>query len=202
MMFHGCRVPQVAPDHAASEYARDVEGGVAMKSTLSKLPGEDDYIVMTDEQGEIHVTPDHASPIVAHAYLGDVFHVRGVQNQWYEIQLLSWAHWYIHRSHARKKRTYKLTLPASVDVRYTIFNAIVEAEARAHQEAAHAPLWVTTPVGNGLGSEDVAPMDDDLLEDRYLLEAIHAFGIHLPEVDEIAAEGFARGWDVRHRSVA
>ena len=139
---------------------------------------------------------------VTFEYLGDVFHVRGVQNQWYEIQLLSLAHWYIHRSHARKKRTYKLTLPASVDVRHAIFNAIVEAEARAHQEAAHAPLLMTTPVGNGSGSEDVAPMEDALLEDRYLLEVIHAFGIHLPEVDEITAEGFARGWDVRHRSLA
>lgn len=173
-----------------------------MKSMLSKLTEEDYYIVMTDEQGDIHVAPDHASPIVAHAYLGDVFNVSDLQNQWYEIQLLSLAHWYIHRSHARKRRTYKLTLPASVDVRHTIFNAIVEVEVRAHQEAAHAPLLVTTPVGNGSGSEDVAPMDDDLLEDRYLLEVLHAFGIHLPEVDEIAAEGFARGWDVRHRSVA
>jgi hypothetical protein len=26
-------------------------------------------------------------------------------------------------------------------MRHTIFNAIVEAEARAHQEAAHAPLF-------------------------------------------------------------
>jgi hypothetical protein len=87
-------------------------------------------------------------------------------------------------------------------VRHTIFNTIVEAEARAHQEAAHMPLWVTTLLGNGSGSEEVAPMDDDVLEDRYLLEVLHAFGIHLPEVDEIAAEGFARGWDIRHRSVA
>jgi hypothetical protein len=55
-------------------------------------------------------------------------------------------------------------------------------------------LFVTTPVRNGSGSEDVAPIDDDLLEDRYVLEVIHAFGIHLPEVDEIAAEGFVRGW--------
>src|SRR5688572_14080841 len=106
-----------------------------MKSTLPKLTEEDYYIVMTDEQGDIHVEPDHASPIVAHAYLGDVFDVRGVQNQWYEIQLLSLAHWYIHRSHARKKRTYKLTLPVNVDMRHTIFNAIIEAEARARQEA-------------------------------------------------------------------
>ena len=165
-----------------------------MKSMLSKPPGEDYYIVMTDEQGEIHIAPDHASPIVAHAYLGDVFYVRGMQNQWYDIQLLSLAHGYLHRSHARKKRTYKLTLPADVDVRHTIFNAIVEAETRAHQEAVHAPLWVTMPVGNGSGSEDTAPMDDELLEDRYLLEVIHAFGIHLPEVDDIAAEGIARGW--------
>ena len=165
-----------------------------MPSTLSKLPGEDDYIVINDEQGDIHIAPDPASPVVAHAYVGDVFHVRGVQNQWHEIQLLSKAHWYLHRSHARKKRTYKLTLPANIDMRHTIFNAIVEAEARAHQEAAYAPLFVTTPVRNGSGSEDVAPIDDDLLEDRYVLEVIHAFGIHLPEVDEIAAEGFVRGW--------
>jgi len=168
-----------------------------MKSSLCKLPEEDSYIVMTDAQGEIHVAPDHASPLVARAYLGDVFHIRGRQNQWYEIQLLSLAPWYIHRCHARKKRTYKLTLPTSVEVRHTIFNAIVEAEVRAHQAAAHAPLWGTPPVGNGSGREDGAPMDDDLLEDRYVLEVIHAFGIHLPEVDEIAAEGFARGWDVR-----
>jgi hypothetical protein len=98
---------------------------------------------------------------------------------------------------------YKQTLPANVDVRHTSFNAIVEAEACAHQEAAHMPLWVTTPLGNGSGSEDVAPpIDDDLLEDRYLLEVLHAFGIHLPEVDEIATEGFAQGWDICHRSVA
>jgi hypothetical protein len=165
-----------------------------MQSTLCKLPGEESYIVMTDEQGEIHVAPDPASPIVAHAYLGDVFNVTGVQNQWYEIQMLSSAHWYLHRSHAQKKRTYKLMLPADVDVRHTIFNAIVKAEARAHQKAAHAPLLVTTSVENGSGSEDVAPMDDDLLEDRYVLEVIHAFGIHLPEVSEIAAEGLTRGW--------
>jgi hypothetical protein len=38
-----------------------------MKSTLSEPPGEDSYIVMTDEQGEIHIAPDHASPIVAQA---------------------------------------------------------------------------------------------------------------------------------------
>ena len=173
-----------------------------MKSTLPKLTEEDYYIVMTDEQGDIHVEPDHASPIVAHAYLGDVFDVRGVQNQWYEIQLLSLAHWYIHRSHARKKRTYKLTLPVNVDMRHTIFNAIIEAETRARQEATHTPLLVTTSVENGSGSEDVAPMEDDLLEDRYVLEVIHAFGIHLPEMDEIAAEGFERGWDIRHRSLA
>jgi hypothetical protein len=169
-----------------------------MKSMLPKLPGEDYYIVITDEQGDIHVAPDHASPIVAHAYLGDVFNVRDLQNQWYEIQLLSLAHWYIHRSHTRKKRTYKLMLPTNVDVRHTIFNAIVEAETRAHQEAAHPPLLVTTSVENGSGNEDVAPMDEALLEDRYLLEVIHAFGIHLPEVDEIAAEGFEQRWDVSY----
>ena len=192
MTFHGCRVPY----HAASDYARDVEGGPAMKSMLPKLTEEDYYIVMTDEQGDIHVAPDHASPIVAHAYLGDVFNVSDLQNQWYEIQLLSLAHWYIHRSHARKKRTCKLMLPANVEVRHTIFNAIVEAEARAHQETAHPPLLVTTSVENGSGSEDAAPMDEALLEDRYLLEVMHSFGIHLPEVDEIAAEGFEQGWDV------
>jgi hypothetical protein len=164
-----------------------------MPSTLSKPPGQDDYIVMTDEQGAIHIAPDHASLIVAPAYLGDVFRVRGVQNQWYDIQLLSLVHWYLHCSHARKKRTYQLTLPADVEVRHTIFKAIVEAESRAHQKAAHAPLLVTMPVGNGSGSKDTAPMDDELLEDRYLLEVIHTFGIHLPEVDEIAAEGLARG---------
>ena len=169
-----------------------------MKSMLPKLTEEDYYIVMTDEQGDIHVAPDHASPIVAHAYLGDVFNVRDLQNQWYEIQLLSLAHWYIHRSHARKKRTYKLMLPTNVEVRHTIFNAIVEAETRAHQEAAHSPLLVTTSVENGSGSEDVAPMDEALLEDRYLLEVIHAFGIHLPEVDEIAAEGFEQRWDISY----
>jgi hypothetical protein len=149
---------------------------------------------MTDEQGDIHITPDPASPIVAHAYPGDVFYVRGMQNQWNEIQLLSKAHWYLHRSHARKQRTYKRILPAQVDVPHTIFKAIVAAEARAHQEAAHVPLGVTTPVRDGSGREDAIPIDDDLLEDRYVLEVIHAFGIHLPEVGEIAAEGFARGW--------
>lgn len=165
-----------------------------MPSTLLKLSEKEYYIVITDEQGEIHVAPDPASPVVAHAYLGDVFHVRGVQKQWYDIQLLSKAHWYLHRSHAQKKRTYKLTLSANVNVRHTIFNAIVAAEAHAHQKAAHTPLWVTTSVGDGSSREDVAPMDDDLLEDRYVLEVIHAFSIHLPEVSEIAAEGFARGW--------
>ena len=169
-----------------------------MKSMLPKFTEEDYDIVMTDEQGGIHVAPDHASPIVAHAYLGDVFNVRDVQNQWYEIQLLSLTHWYIHRSHAQKKRTYKLMLPANVEVRQTIFNAIVEAETRAHQEAAPSPLLVTTPRGNGSGSEDVVPMDEDLLKDRYLLEVMHAFGIHLPEVDEIAVEGFEQGWDVSY----
>ena len=149
---------------------------------------------MTDEQGDIHVAPDPASPIVARACLGDVFNVRGVQNQWYEIQMLSPAHGYLHRSHAQKKRTYKLTLPADVDVRHTIFNAIVDAEARARQKAVCTPLLVTTPVENGFSNEDVALIDDDLLEDRYVLEVIHAFGIHLPEVEEIAAEGFAQGW--------
>ena len=109
-----------------------------MKSMLPKLTEEDYYIVMTDEQGDIHVAPDHASPIVAHAYLGDVFNVSDLQNQWYEIQLLSSAHRYIYRSHARKKRTYKLTLPANVEVRHTIFNAIVEAEARAREQIAEA----------------------------------------------------------------
>ena len=52
-----------------------------MKSTLSTLLEQDDYIVMSDEQGEIHVAPDRASPIVAHAYLGDVFPVSGMQKQ-------------------------------------------------------------------------------------------------------------------------
>jgi len=165
-----------------------------MPSTLSKSPGKDAYIVMTDEQGDIHVAPDPASPIVAHAYLGDVFYVRGMQKQWHEIQVLSKAHWYLHRSHARKQRTYKLTLPAHVDVRRTIFNAIVAAEACARQKAAHAPLWAMTPVADGSGDENVASLDDDLLADRYVLEVIHAFGIHLPEVGEIAAEGWARGW--------
>jgi hypothetical protein len=173
-----------------------------VKNTLPKFAGKDAYIVITDEQGDIHVAPDPASPIVAQAYLGDVFNVRGVQNPWYEIQLLSMAHWYIHCSHARKKHTYKLMLPANVDIRHTIFNAIVEAEARAHQEAGHTPLWVTRPVGNRSGSEAMVPLDEDLLEDRYLLEVFHTFGIHLPEMDEIGAEGFSRGWDIHHQSVA
>jgi hypothetical protein len=165
-----------------------------MPSTLLKLSEREYYIIITDEQGDIHVAPDPAAPIVAHAYLGDVFHVRGVQKQWYDIQLLSKAHWYLHRSHAQKKRTYKFTLPANVNVRHTIFNAIVAAEAHAHQEAMHAPWFVTTPAGNGADHEEIIPINDDLLEDRYVLEVMHAFGIHLPEVDEIAAEGFARGW--------
>jgi hypothetical protein len=165
-----------------------------MQSTLSKPPRKDAYLILTDEQGEIHMAPDPASPIVAHAYLGDVFDVSGMHHHWYEIRLLSLTHWYLHRSHARKKRTYELILPAHVDVRHTIFKAIVEAEARAHQEAMHAPLGRRMSGGNGSGREHAAPLDDDLLEDRYVLEVMHAFGIHLPEVGEIAAEGLARGW--------
>lgn len=165
-----------------------------MQSPSHGFPGEECYIVITDEQGDIHTRPDASSPIVAHARFGDVFHVIGVHDQWYEVQLFSTAHWYLHRSHAQELLTYEVVLPPDVDTRHAIFNAIAEAEHRAYKDASHTPVLEVSRAPDSRGGDGNGPMHDEVLGDRYKLEVIHAFGIHLPEVDQIAAEGLERGW--------
>lgn len=165
-----------------------------MQNSSHRFSGEECYIVVTDEEGDIYTQPDASSPIVARARFGDVFLVVGVHDQWYEVQLFSCAHWYLHRSHAQETLTYELTLPSDVDTRHAIFNAIADAEHRAYQEAAHAPVLEASSDSDVMAVDGDAPIGDGVLADRYKLEVIHAFGIHLPEVDQIAAEGFERGW--------
>ena len=165
-----------------------------MQNSSHRFSGEECYIVVTDEDGDIHTHPDASSPIVARARFGDVFLVVVVHDQWYEVQLFSSMHWYIHRSHVKETLTYELTLPSDVDTRHAIFNAIANAEYRAYQEVAPAPILEVSNGSDVMAVNGHAATDDGVLADRYKLEVIHAFGIRLPEVDQIAAEGFERGW--------
>jgi hypothetical protein len=165
-----------------------------MQNSSHRFSGEECYIVVTDEAGDIHTRPDASSPIVTRARYGDVFLVVGVHDQWYEVQLFSSVHWYLHRSHAKETLTYELTLPSDVDTRHAIFNAIADAEHRAYQEAALAPLLEVSSDADGMAGNGHVLAGDGVLADRYKLEVVHAFGIHLPDVDQIAAEGFERGW--------
>ena len=165
-----------------------------MQNASHRFPDEECYIVVTDEEGDIHTRPDASSPIVARARFGDVFLVVGVHDQWYEVQLFSSTHWYLHRSHAQETLTYEVALPSDIDTRHAIFNAIVNAEHRAYQEAAHLPLLEMSSTPGVMAANGHAPAEDDILADRYKLAVAHAFGIHLPEVDQLAAEGYARGW--------
>jgi|SwirhirootsSR3_FD_contig_81_6593_length_1347_multi_5_in_0_out_0_1 hypothetical protein len=165
-----------------------------MQNSSHRFTDEEGYIVITDEEGDIHTHPDASSPIVSRARFGDVFLVVGIHDEWYEVQLFSSVHWYLHRSHAQETLTYEVTLPSDVDTRHAIFNAIVDAEHRAYQEVAAAPLVGVGSTSDVIAEDGYMPADDGVLADRYKLEVMHAFGIHLPEVDQIAAEGYERGW--------
>ena len=143
------------------------------------------YIEIRSRVANIRSAPRTGARIVTKARRNDVFQVDDEQGNWYTIQLFSAASRYVHKSVA-KPTTFISKLPPESSVRRDIFQAWMEAQKRAQEEADR-----THPPVKNLRRNI---QRKHLLNDRYKLKVMHDFQLPPASYRRIILEGNRRGW--------
>lgn len=149
------------------------------------------YVEITGKRVNIRTAPHLSAAVVAQAMSGDIFMQHGKEGTWYKISLFSGELRYVHTAFAKKTPSL-VSVPPNVLTRREIFNAHVEAEARAKTNVNLASAEAKALIADS--AEDKRAVYEALLTDRYRLEVAHQFGIRVPEYRLIVAEGVQKGW--------
>lgn len=143
-----------------------------------------DYVVITFDGAAIRLKPSDGSDLVATARRGEIFERISVAGDWVEIGMFS-GEWRYVRLSQTAPIAYKPATALTMERRKQVFRALLGAEDRAETEAS-------ARIPNRLVMEQI--MLNRILNDRYKLETMRAFGLQPPEYRAIKLEGVREGW--------
>jgi len=124
-----------------------------------------EYIQIVRPDINIRMSPTTSSPIVGHAFNGEVYITNGENTDWYSVLLPSNETRWIYKRLA-KKITFKSALPVGLDV-VTVQQELDVAEYEANQDSKEEII------GN-LSKLKI----QDLLLDRYILLVLQKYSVH------------------------
>ncbi|MDX1764475.1 MAG: SH3 domain-containing protein [bacterium] len=135
------------------------------------------YVAVVPEVVNIRAEPSTTSPVVAKAVRGDIFKVVSEDGGWYKIALFSGEFRYVYKPITRAT-VFEAELPTEKERISAIYQEVLRAEDRALNEAAAACS----------GDLQECVWLEQLLNDKYMLQIFHRFGLQPPLYPSLIVE--------------